>query len=288
MIPKYPVYVITYKRWDSRITERALEEMKVPYYLIVDKPDIEKYKAKASSYCTILELPESYRNNYDTFWEKEGPLCSGPARNFVWDHSVENGDERHWILDDNINGFARLWKNTKYKCISSSVMNAMEDFTDRFENIGLAGPQYRFFANESSKLKPYSLNSKNYSCILIKNDMPFRWRGRYNEDIDLGLRVLKGGYCTIQFNAFLQNKAGTQSVKGGNNEAIYQDEGTYLKSKMIKEMHPDEVELTYLFGRPHHQIDYSSFRWNKLKPKKELNIKKRINEYGMRLISVEK
>lgn len=30
-----------------------------------------------------------------------------------------------------------------------------------------------------------------FPCILIQNDIPFRWRGRYNEDTDLSLRALK-------------------------------------------------------------------------------------------------
>jgi len=44
---------------------------------------------------------------------------------------------------------------------------------------------------------------------LIRNDVPYRWRGRYNEDTDLSLRMLKDRWCTIQFNAFLQGKAAT-------------------------------------------------------------------------------
>ena len=54
------------------------------------------------------------------------------------------------------------------------------------------------------------------STILIDNSLDIRWRSKYNEDIDLSLRVLKGGDCTILFNAFLQGKCATQTVTGGN------------------------------------------------------------------------
>ncbi len=286
MNPKYPLYIITYKRWDTRMTERALEEMKVPYFLVVDKDDIPKYAAKASKYCTILELPKHYREEYDTFWKSEGPLCSGPARNFVWDHSQNAGDKRHWVLDDNIGGFVRLYKNKKIMCKSGSFFKAMEDFTDRFSNVAISGPDYRFFAEQNTQLPPYVVNHKMYSCLLINNEIPFRWRGRYNEDVDLCIRVMKGKLCIIQFKAFLQNKAATQTVKGGNNEAIYQDEGTLKKTQMLKEMHPDVVEMVLRYGRPHHFVNYKPFERFGLKPIEGLKIKKGINEYGMKLIEV--
>ena len=258
--------------------------MKIPYKVVVDADQYEDY-AKVIDKENILTLPIEYRENYDYFW-KEKKTCSGPARNFVWDHSVKNGDSHHWILDDNIQGFVRLNKNKKIMCKSSSFFSAMEDFVLRFSNVGMSGPDYRFFAEQNSKLPPYVVNHKMYSCLLIKNDIPFRWRGTYNEDVDLCLRIMKSKLCIIQFKAFLQNKAATQTVQGGNMDAIYQKEGTYLKSKMLQEMHPDLVKIVERYGRPHHFVDYRPFERLKLIPKKDLKIKKGINSYGMKLIEV--
>ena len=100
--------------------------------------------------------------------------------------------------------------------------------------------------------------------------------------------MLKDNWCTVQFYAFLQNKIGTQQVKGGNTEQFYSKEGTYLKSKMLLDMHPDLTKLVYKFGRPHHFVDYTPFKKNKLKRKKDITVKKGINEYGMRLKSEPK
>ena len=63
-----------------------------------------------------------------------------------------------------------------------------------------------FVPRKSADLPPFKANTRIYSCILIDNALPFRWRGRYNEDTDLSLRVLKAGLCTIQFNAFLRRR----------------------------------------------------------------------------------
>ncbi len=290
MKPKYPFYIITYNRWETRRTERALEEMNLPYYLVVDEEDIPKYEQYIDKkLCTILKLDQQYREDFDEVVKSDRSIKSdGPARNFVWDHSVANGDKKHWILDDNIGGFARLNRNKKLLCKSSSFFRAMEDFADRYENLAIVGPNYRFFASQNAHLPPYVLNTRINSCFLIRNDIPYRWRGRYQTDNDLILRVLKDGWCTVQFNAFLQNKAGTQSVKGGLTGEIYSKEGTYLMTRCLMDMHPDVVSMVERFGHPHHFIDYSSFKKNKLKFKSDFRATKGINEYGMKLIEVPK
>ena len=83
------------------------------------------------------------------------------------------------------------------------------------------------FAKRKFKIPPYYPNTRIYSCMLIKNDIPYRWRGRYNEDTDLSIRVLKDGWCTILFNAFLADKSQTMTMKGGNTEDLYKINAKY-------------------------------------------------------------
>jgi hypothetical protein len=126
------------------------------------------------------------------------------------------------------------------------------------------------------------INTRIYSCNLIRNDIKHRWRGRYNEDTDLSLMMLKDGWCTIQFNAFLQGKAGTQTVKGGNDADFYKDEGTLPKSQMQVKLHPDVSRLVFKFKRWHHHVDYSRFmKHNKLIRKVDSITFEKINNYGM-------
>ena len=291
MIPKYPIYVVSKGRYEpnTRLTARSLEEMKCPYNIIVNENEFDQYQnATDKRYGTVLIQPQKYFDEYDMFWNDDNKVTGpGAARNFAWDHSIENGHEFHWVMDDNIQGFARLNRNEKLLVKSPSIFRAMEDFCYRYSNIAMAGPNYRFFASQNSKLPPYSMNTRIYSCNLIRNDTPYRWRGRYNEDTDLSLRMLKDGWCTVQFYAFLQNKVGTQQIKGGNTDQFYSKEGTYLKSKMLLDMHPDVTKLVYKFGRPHHYVNYSGYR-QKLKLKNNITVKKGINEYGMKLVTIEK
>ena len=43
MNPKYPIYIVSKGRWESRQTSKALESMKVPYYVIVEEDEYDKY-----------------------------------------------------------------------------------------------------------------------------------------------------------------------------------------------------------------------------------------------------
>ena len=220
----------------------------------------------------------------------------GPARNFAWEHAKKNGFTWHWVMDDNIRSFRRLNCNEKVKVANGGIFRAMEDFVLRYKNIGMAGPNYYMFAPARAKIPPFVMNTRIYSCNLIRNDLMFRWRGRYNEDTILSLDLLKAGWCTVQFNAFLQEKMNTQTIKGGNTQEFYHaegsvhagnkyaDTGTLAKSKMQVAVHPDVSSLVWRFNRWHHHVDYSRFKTMRLIKKENLTIERKTNNYGMSLI----
>mgnify|MGYP003634964831 FL=1 len=282
MNPEYPIYVVSKGRWESRLTSRALEEMNVPYHIIVEKTEYENYAAVIDP-SKILVTPETYNQEYDTFWEDDDSrIGPGAARNFAWQHSIDRGYDWHWVLDDNLDAFHRMNRNIKAEVTSGTVFKCMEDFVMRYDNIAIAGPNYYNFAKTTDALAPYVKNTRIYSCLFIRNDIPYRWRGRYNEDTDLCLRVLKDGLATIQFNAFLQGKVTTQRMKGGNHEQFYDKDGTYLKSKMLEDMHPDVAKVVWRFNRWHHHVNYKPFKHISLGNRVD-NIPLEVNNYGMKL-----
>ncbi len=278
MSPKHPIYIISKGRWKSRQTARALDKINVPYRIVVEPQEYKKY-AKHIKKKKILTLPFSNLG--------EGSI---PARNWVWEHAISEGHERHWILDDNIQNFLRLNKNMRIQVTSGTIFNVAEQFVERYTNVVLAGFNYRTFGIPTLKYPAYYLNTRIYSCILIQNDLDFRWRGRYNEDTDLSLRALKSGFCTILFNAFLIAKAGTMLMKGGNTDELYkQDEnmdGRLLMAQSLQEQHPDIVEIIWRWDRWQHLVDYRPFKKNKLLPRSGLEIPKGINNHGMKLVEI--
>ena len=290
---KYPVYIVSKGRYDSMITSQSLNRMEVPHYIVIEPQEEEQYKKALEvfniTHAILLVAP--FSNHGD------GP---GRARNWAWDHAITLGAKRHWVLDDNISDFYRLHNNIRIRVESPVFFKVMEDFVDRYENIPIAGPQYRFFIAPDQKYPPLVLNTRIYSCLLIDNECKHRWRGRYNEDTDICLRVLKDGDVTVQFNAFLQGKAATQTVAGGNTMEFYHaegnlekenwidkrlnSEGTINKSQMLVDMHPDVTRMVFRYGRWHHWVDYDPFKKNKPILRADAPHLEGSNNYGMRLI----
>ena len=291
--PRFPIYVVTKGRWDSRLTIKALNEIQIQHYVIVEQEEYEQYKQAMTGpngftnhpYSSLIVTPQKYNDEYDVFWEDDDPrLGPGAARNFAWEHSMENGYAFHWVMDDNLDAFHRLNRNIKAEVTNGTIFKCMEDFVLRYDNIGIAGPNYYSFCKATDAVPPYVKNTRIYSCLFIRNDIPYRWRGRYNEDTDLCLRILKDGWATVQFNAFLQGKVTTQRMKGGNHEQFYSQDGTLPKSKMLEDMHPDVAKVVWKFNRWHHHVDYRPFKGVPLSRKVDIGELPKINNYGMKYV----
>jgi hypothetical protein len=287
MLPRYPIYIVSKGRWKNRLTSKALNVMGIPYKIVVEQDQLPMYQAEVGA-DRCLVLPQRYLDEYDTCDDLGDSKSKGPgaARNFVWDHATELGSKRHWVMDDNLDAFHRLNRNIKRESDTPAIFAAMEDFVDRYENVPVAGPNYYSFVKSSDGVPAFVTNTRIYSCLLIQNDAPYRWRGRYNEDTDLSLRVLKDGLCTIQFNAFLQGKVTTQRMKGGNTDEFYALEGTKAKSQMLADLHPDVAKVVWRFNRWHHHVDYKPFYRNRLIKRDDVVASEKVNNYGMELVDV--
>lgn len=279
MNPQFPIYIVSKGRPEC-LTAQTLKEMGIKHTIICDEDEVGKYNFKHDE---VMACPQSYKDDYDEYWEKTGVTGAGAARNFAWDMSKKLGFSHHWVMDDNFKGFYRLNKNLEGRLTSGTGFKVMEDFVLRYDNIAQAGPNYEQFVKTTDAVPPFVKNTRIYSCILINNSIPFRWRGRYNEDTDLSLRALKAGWATVQFNAFLADKVTTQRLAGGNHEQFYSKEGTKPKSDMLAEMHPDVAKTVWKFNRWHHTVDYKPFRANTLGECSHTPTGK-VNNYGMRFI----
>jgi hypothetical protein len=286
MNPRYPIYIPSKGRHEHklRLTARALDLIGVPYRLVVEEQQYADYAREVPA-AKLLVLDPIYQRDYDTLDDlgsskSKGP---GPARNFIWDHSISEGAPWHWVMDDNILCFRRIVRHMRIKVADGTVLRIMEDFALRYTNLAMCGPNYEMFAIPSDVLPQFVSNTRVYSCNLIRNDIPFRWRGRYNEDTILSLDILKAGWCTVQFNAFMAKKRTTQQMRGGNNDDFYSKEGTLPKSKMLADVHGDVARVVWKFGRWHHQVNYVPFKTNKLIRRADVVIPQGTNNYGMEL-----
>lgn len=286
--PKYPIYIVSKGRFEKRPTSDSLVRMGVKHYIVVEASQYEDYKSRVDpNFVTVIILDQKYLDEYNTCDDYGATKSKGPgaARNFAWDHSISLGAKRHWVMDDNIQNFYRLDGSKRTIVSSGAILRAMEDHTDRYENVYMSGPHYRFFNPPHSQNPPFWLNTRIYSCNLILNDIPFRWRARRNEDTILSLDILEAGYCTIQYNSFLQGKMVTQAMTGGNTEEFYNKEGTMLKSQQLVDVYPDVAKVVWKFNRWHHYVDYSKYKKNRLISLKDSVFSDKNNEFGMELKS---
>lgn len=274
ILPKYPIYVISIDRWERRQTVKTLEKMNCPYRIVVEPSQYEQY-ASVIDPKKILTLPEDFSKR------EEG---SQHTRNWVWDHSIQEGHDWHWILDDNIESIERFNNNHRIKCRVPTPFAIVEDFVSRYDNIAQAGMHYSYFCPENEARSPLHFNVRVYSCILMKNDLPFRWRGKFNEDTDLSLRLLKKGYATVLFRTFLAEKRASMTQRGGNNDTIYNDKTRLDFAQHLVDLHPDVVKVTKRFNRYHHLVNYTPFENNLLYANMDIDSLPEYNEYGLKLV----
>lgn len=275
MNPRYPIFIPTKGRWESCLTMRALDKIGVSYTIFVEPQEFDNYAAVIDK-SNIVVMPHSNKGLVVT-------------RNWIWDYALSLGLPRFWTIDDNIKNLFRLNHNLKVPVACGSMLYAIEDFVERYTNVPIAGMNYFMFASRKSSVPPIYLNTRVYSNMLIETDArdrngrPFRNEGFYNDDTDLCLRVLKDGFCTILFNAFLIEKAVTMTVKGGMTPH-YQGDGRWKMAEELRQKHPDVVKITQKWGRWQHQVDYRPFKKNRLKLKPGITIPNEPNEYGMVLV----
>lgn len=275
ILPRYPVYIPSKGRANICSTARILTDGGVPFHLVVEPTEADVY-AERFGRDRLIVLP----------FHDLG-LGSIPARNFILEHAKASGAERHWTLDDNIRVFLRRYRAERLYCEPGIALCVCEDFTDRYENVGISGLNYSMFVPNGTRRQPLTVNCHVYSCMLIRNDLPYRWRGRYNEDTDLCLQVLSSGeWCTVLLSTFMIEKKTTMTMKGGNSDQLYQGDGRLKMARSLERVWPGVVETKRRFHRPQHVVNWKRFDTPlRLKPGIDLS-RLGANEYGMILTQV--
>jgi len=251
MLNKYPIYIISKGRFNTTLTADNFESNGIDYYIAVEPQEYIQYCNKLGKK-RVLKLPFSNLG-----------LGSYPARNFCWEHAKNNGFKKYWCFDDNIRGFAK-WINGKKTQLKNSIdaIKFVEFYSDKNNN-DISGFEYRYFVAKPPKT-PFKNNCHVYSAMLIKTNLPYKWRLKYNEDIDLCLQVLHNGGSTSSCIYYMTNKTSTTvKMKGGNQTELYKGnapEKNLLKAKMLEAVWPQYAKTVIRFNRHHHLIDWKVFK----------------------------
>jgi hypothetical protein len=246
----YPIYIVSKGRFKNPLTAKYFASCSIDYLIAVEPQEYEDYcKILGSKY--VLKLP--FKNlGFGSF----------PARNYCWEDAKQKGFNYYWCFDDNISCFDK-WidgKKQKYK----NGIDAIK-YVEIFATINkhdISGFEYRYFVAKPPKM-PFKFNTHVYSAMLIKTSLPYRWRLKYNEDIDLCLNVLHHGGKTSSCIYYMIRKTSTVAkMKGGNQDELYKNNDKkklLLKAKMIERVWPQYAKTVIRFGRYHHLIDWKQF-----------------------------
>lgn len=247
---KYPIYIVSKGRFKNPITAKSFEKHNIDYLIAVEPQEAKDY-IKSLGKHRVLVLPFSNLG-----------LGSYPARNFCWEHAKNNGYEYYWCFDDNINGFAKWVNGKKVRANDCDAIFYVENFINKYK-YDIAGFEYRYFVAKPPK-KAFKINTHLYSAMLIKTTMQYRWRLKYNEDVDLCLQVLHNGGKTASCIYYMSNKISTVAkMKGGNQDELYKGNDPkkkLLKAKMLEAVWPQYAKTVIRFGRYHHFVDWKVFK----------------------------
>ena len=250
---KFPVYIISKGRAYKPLTAKLFEKACINYLIAVEPQEKDEY-IQALGKDRVLVLPFSNLG-----------LGSYPARNYCWEHAKNNGHKYHWLFDDNLIDF-RKWINSKRKKIEEikAALCYVECFVKK-NDVDISGFEEPNFVVKVPK-KPFKFNCHVYSAMLIKNELPYRWRLKYNEDIDLCLQVLHNGGTTASCVYYMANKVSTSDkMKGGNQTELYKNNDpkkNLLKAKMLEAVWPQYAKTVIRFGRHHHMVNWKAFKRN--------------------------
>lgn len=199
---KYKIYIPTKGRYDRLLTADYLTKNGIDFSLVVEKKEVDLYEEKYPN--KVIALPDSdYGGVYF-------------ARNFIKKLSIENGEKRHWQLDDDIKKLVYVNNGELVDMPPDEMFRSMENFCDKFKNVGLASPHSTVWIKFGKK--PFEINKLAYSCSLINNSLDIWWSKDVMGDIDYNIQVLESGWCTVRFYIFSFAWSARTSKKGGFTE----------------------------------------------------------------------
>ena len=67
MTPKFPLYIPSKGRWETRHTSKFLDHIKVPYRLVIEPSQYKSYLSEVKDRNKLLVLDMSYKDKYEYY-----------------------------------------------------------------------------------------------------------------------------------------------------------------------------------------------------------------------------
>ena len=276
MIDNFAVIILTYKRPDRVYTYTTLRRAgytgRVIFILSNDDPTINEYKRNYPDVEIITFDKSDYMQppKYDLL-DNDWESTSVPnfARNAAFDIAVELGLEYFLELDDDYTQFAyRFDGNLDYYPPGLSISHLDDIFAAYLEFLETSGfysicmaQGGDFIGGKYAKIaKRIAMKFKAMNTFFITTKRPFRFLGRFNEDVNTYVHMNYTGRLMATHPMVSIVQIQSQAQPGGVTE-LYRQFGTYRKSFYPILLHPAGVKITMLHTkhrRIHHHITYDA------------------------------
>ncbi len=219
---EFPISILSYGRYLSNKTSKYLVECRIKHYIFVE--DCE-YNVYLEQYYNDLseedKLLVNIINTGEDFHLKN--LGGTPVRNYILDYWLEQGYDRCWMLDDNINYYTRFNQGQKIKIYSDLIFSSIEQYIKPYDNIGVCSHNLNGFITNGRSRTVMVPNEKHYSSLLLLTHKQFRFKHKYNEDVLISIDYIISGKHNFCFNHMLFDKNTSGTEDGGNTNTIYMD-----------------------------------------------------------------
>lgn len=262
----FAIFILSHGRADTMLTVDTLTKLNYTgkYYIICDDEDsdLEKYKENFGKDKVVVFSKADAIKKFDIMDNFPGKGVPTFARNMLYDIGKKLNLKYFLEFEDDYIDIRYRDVNINQSVKSlDKIIDPFLEFLDTRDDINtiaflqggdlIGGLNYTFW-----KL----LSRKAMNTFFCRVDRPFRFEGRFNDDVNSYLHYGKVGKLYFSYSNLVLIQPQTQSRKGGITEA-YKSFGTYVKSFYSVMLEPSCCKIAAMGLRDqriHHQINWKN------------------------------
>lgn len=236
------------------------------WYIIIDNEDKarEKYINNYGEEHIIIFDKEESAKHFDIMDNFEGKQSPIYARNTL--HSIAKDLNLNYFLelDDDYDDLRIRYDEDGVlkSCIIKDFDSLANEFISFLESTNTycicLAQMGDYIGGIGSKVYNDKLSRKAMNSFFCKTDRPFKFIGRFNDDVNMYTQLGKIGYLLFTVGNVAINQGATQQNTGGITEA-YVKYGTYVKSFYSVILNPSFMKVSVMGNnhkRIHHLVEW--------------------------------
>lgn len=268
-------FILTHGRPDRVHTYTTLQRAGYTgkVYIVIDDEDKTEGEYRKRFGDRVLQFSkEAISKTFDIGDNFDDRKMIVYARNACQELARQVGVRYFIQLDDDYSHFNirfRLDGKTCTGMVRSTMdafLDALIEFYESIPALSVAMSQGGDFIGGGTQDKR-KLSRKCMNSWICSTDRPFRFHGRFNEDVNTYVTMGRQGYLFLTVMQAFVNQDVTQSTSGGMTD-LYQKFGTYAKSMMTVMRAPSCVQVGVMGDprSPHYRIHHK-INWHHTAPK---------------------